>query len=344
VAIRLAELAVRYGCELRGDPDLEVSSVASLADAGSGSITFLTDSGYKKYLADTAATAVILDAAAADNCKAACLVTDNPYAVYASIAAELYPLPEPRPGIHPRALIGDGARVPESCEIAAGVVIGRKVQLGERVIIGPNCVVGDETTVGAETRLMGNVSIYHGVHIGERCIVHSGTVIGADGFGIARSSQGWLKVPQVGGVRIGDDVELGATTTIDRGAIGDTIIGNGVKLDNRVHIGHNVVIGEHTVMAAQCGISGSTRIGARCVFAGQTGLAGHLHVADDVILLGRSSVTKSISKAGTYSSILPVEEVSHWRKLAARFKRLESMAAKIKLLEQRLNSSQDRKS
>ena len=342
MAIRLADLAVRYGCELRGDPDLEVSSVASLADAQSGSITFLTDPSYEKYLADTAATAVILNEAAADVCKAACLITDNPYAVYASIAAELYPPAEPKPGKHPQALIGEGAHVPESCEIAAGAVIGRNVRLGERVIIGPNCVIGEHTTIGSDTRLMPNVTLYHGVHIGERCIVHSGAVIGADGFGIARSPQGWLKVPQLGGVRIGDDVELGAITTIDRGAIGDTIIGDGVKLDNMVHIAHNVVIGEHTVMAAQCGISGSTRIGARCIFGGKSGLSGHLHIADDVILLARSTVTKSLPESGTYSNVLRVEEASNWRKLAARFKRLEKNPAKIRMLESRLDSSTDR--
>mgnify|MGYP001827469120 FL=1 len=171
--------------------------------------------------------------------------------------------------------------------------------------------------------------------------MHAGTVIGSDGFGIASSSQGWVKVPQIGGVRIGDDVEIGASCTIDRGAIKHTEIAAGVKLDNQVHIAHNVQIGEHTAIAGQCGISGSSRIGARCVMGGQVAISGHLSIADDVYLTGRSVVTKSIANAGTYSSVLSVEEAGKWRKLAARFKRLEKMAAKLKELEQKLNSSMD---
>jgi UDP-3-O-[3-hydroxymyristoyl] glucosamine N-acyltransferase len=344
VAIVLAELAVRYGCELHGDPDLEVVSVATLAEAQAGAIAFLANPGYKKFLADTQATAVILNKAAAEDCKVACLVTDNPYAVYAGIAAELHPQPALVPGIHPQAVVGEGTRVPDSCEISAGVVIGRDVRLGERVYIGPNCVIGDGSLLGSDTRLIANVSIYHDVHLGERCMVHAGTVIGSDGFGIAQSAQGWLKVPQLGGVRIGDDVEIGATCTIDRGAIDDTEIAAGVKLDNQVHIAHNVVIGEHTAIAGQCGISGSSRIGARCVMGGQVAISGHLVIADDVFLMGRSIVTKSIANSGTYSSVLSVEEAGKWRKLAARFKRLESMAARLKLLERKMNSSMDGKS
>jgi UDP-3-O-[3-hydroxymyristoyl] glucosamine N-acyltransferase len=344
VAIRLAELAVRYGCELHGDPDLEVVSVGTLADARAGNISFLANPGYKKFLTETQATAVILNKSAAEDCKVACLVTDNPYAVYAGIAAELHPQPALMPGIHPQATIGEGASVPDSCEISSGVVIGRDVRLGERVYIGPNCVIGDGSLIGSDARLIANVSIYHDVHLGERCMVHAGTVIGSDGFGIAQSAQGWLKVPQLGGVRVGDDVEIGATCTIDRGAIENTEIGAGVKLDNQVHIAHNVVIGEHTAIAGQCGISGSSQIGARCVMGGQVAISGHLLIADDVFLMGRSIVTKSISKPGTYSSVLTVEEAGKWRKLAARFNRLESMAAKLKVLERRLNSSTDGKS
>ena len=344
MAIRLSELAVRYGCELHGDPDLEVNSVGTLADAREGCISFLANPVYRKFLEDTSATAVILNAAAVADCKVACLVTNNPYAVYAAIAAELHPPPALLPGIHAQAVIGEGACVPASCEISAGAVIGRNVQLGERVLIGPNCVIGDASQVAADTRLIANISVYHDVRIGERCIVHAGTVIGSDGFGIAQSSLGWLKVPQLGGVRIGDDVEIGAACTIDRGAIESTEIANGVKLDNQVHIAHNVVIGEHTAIAGQCGISGSSRVGARCVMGGQVAISGHLSIADDVFLMGRSIVTKSIKNSGTYSSVLSVEEASKWRKLSARFKRLESMAARLKVLERKLNSSTDGKS
>jgi UDP-3-O-[3-hydroxymyristoyl] glucosamine N-acyltransferase len=343
VAIRLAELAIRFGCELNGDPDLEVNSVATLADAGDGDITFLANPSYRSYLAETRATAVILNAASADECAVACLVTENPYAIYAAIAAELHPQPRLQPGVHAGASIGQGALIPASCELGSGVVIGRNVQLGDRVYIGPNCVVGDDSVIGADTRLIANVSIYNDVHIGARCLIHAGTVIGSDGFGIAQSAQGWLKVPQIGGVRIGDDVEMGAACTIDRGAIENTEIASGVKFDNQVHIAHNVRIGEHTAIAGQCGISGSSTIGARCVMGGQVAVSGHLVVGDDVILMGRSIVTKSISKPGTYSSVLSVEEAGKWRKLAARFKRLDSMAAKLKMLERKVNSSTDGK-
>ena len=344
MTIRLADLAVRYGCELRGDPDLGVSSVATLADAGPGSIAFLANPSYQKFLAETAATAVILNDAAAAECNVACLVSDNPYAVYASIATELHPFPELRPGVHVLASIDEGASVADSCEISSGVVIGRNVKVGERVYIGPNCVIGDDSVIAPDTRLLANISVYHDVRIGARCIIHAGSVIGSDGFGIAQSAQGWLKVPQIGGVRIGDDVEIGASCTIDRGAIENTEIADGVKLDNQVHIAHNVQIGPHTAIAGQCGISGSSRIGARCVMGGQVAISGHLTISDDVFLMGRSIVTKSIKQPGTYSSVLSVEEAGKWRKLAARFKRLESMAARIKMLEVKLNSSPDGKS
>ena len=341
MAIRLAELAVRYGCELHGDPDLEVSAVATLAEATEGCIAFLANPGYQKFLADTRATAVILNAAAAESCNVACLVAENPYAVYASIATELYPPPALRPGVHKLAIVGEGASVPDSCELSPGVVIGRNVQLGERVYLGPNCVIGADSVIADDTRLVANVSVYQDVHIGARCNIHAGTVIGSDGFGIAQSAQGWLKVPQIGGVRIGDDVEIGATCTIDRGAIDSTVIAAGVKLDNQVHIAHNVHIGAHSAIAGQTGISGSSRIGERCVMGGQVAISGHLTIADDVFLMGRSIVTKSINQSGTYSSVLSVEEAGKWRKLAARFKRLESMAARIKALEVKLKSSMD---
>jgi len=224
-------------------------------------------------------------------------------------------------------------KVPASCEIGAGAVLGENVELGERVCVGPNTVIGDDSVLGNDTRLMANVTLYHNVRIGERCLLHSGVVVGADGFGIAQTASGWRKVPQVGGVTIGNDVEIGAASTVDRGAIDDTCIGNGVKLDNLTQVGHNVVVGEHTVMAAQSGIAGSTTVGARCVIGGRAAISGHLTVCDDVYLLGRASVSRSISTPGAYSSVLPVEEAGKWRKLAARFKRLDEMAKKIRDLE-----------
>ena len=338
VSRSLADLAVKFGCELDGDPDQQVHTVATLQDASAGSIAFLANPGYRRYLAGTQASAVILAPELAAECEVSCLITHDPYGTYAAIAAELHPSPPLQPGVHPAATVDPASSLPESCQIAAGVVIGAGVELGERVYVGPNCVLGDGVRIGADTRLAANVTLYHSVVLGSRCLVHAGAVIGADGFGIAPTPSGWLKVPQLGSVIVGDDVEIGAACTIDRGAIEDTRIEAGVKLDNQVHVAHNVVVGAHTAIAAQTGISGSTRIGQRCMVGGQTGLAGHISVCDDVVLLGHSIVTGSITSAGMYSSVLPVEEVRTWRRLAARFKRLEEMAKKLRLLEKRMDA------
>jgi len=329
----LAELAVRFGCEVHGDPETRVNAVGTLQTAGEGCITFLANPAYKKHLETTKASAVILASQNIDASPVACLVTNDPYATYAAVATELHPPAALRPGVHPRAVVDPSVKVPASCEIGAGAVLGENVELGERVCVGPNTVIGDDSVLGNDTRLMANVTLYHNVRIGERCLLHSGVVVGADGFGIAQTASGWRKVPQVGGVTIGNDVEIGAASTVDRGAIDDTCIGNGVKLDNLTQVGHNVVVGEHTVMAAQSGIAGSTTVGARCVIGGRAAISGHLTVCDDVYLLGRASVSRSISTPGAYSSVLPVEEAGKWRKLAARFKRLDEMAKKIRDLE-----------
>jgi len=344
VAIRLADLAVRYGCELHGDPELEVACVATLANAKPGSIAFLANPLYSTQLAATAASAVILSPDAVKNCPVACLVTDNPYAVYAAVASELYPLPALKPGIHSRATVAGDARIGEGSEVCAGAVIGRNARIGEHVLVGSNTVIGDDSVIGPGTRLMANVTLYSGVRIGARCIVHSGVVLGADGFGIAQTSAGWRKVPQIGGVLIGDDVEIGANSCIDRGALDDTVIGNGVKIDNQVQIGHNCVVGDHTAMASQSGISGSTVVGARCVIGGKAAIAGHLVISDDVFLAGRVSVTKSIRAPGVYSSVFPAEDAGTWRRLVGRFKRLDEMANRLKKLENQSKLPDNRKS
>jgi UDP-3-O-[3-hydroxymyristoyl] glucosamine N-acyltransferase len=333
VAIKLGELAVRYGCELRGDPDVEVDSVGTLDGAGPGAISFLANPGYRSFLATTSAAAVILADEEAADCPVACLVTKQPYVVYAQVAAELYPPAPLSPGVHPGVVCGSGARIPDSAEISAGVVLGDNVSLGERSRIGPNCVIGDHAVMGADTRLLANVTLCSDVQLGDRCLIHPGAVIGADGFGNARSDTGWIKVPQVGSVVLGNDVEIGANTTIDRGAIGDTVLGNGVRIDNLCQIGHNVTIGDHTAMAAMSGISGSSRVGARCMIAGQSGISGHVSIVDDVILLGSSGVAKSISKPGVYASMFSIEEAGTWRRLLARFNRLDIYAKKIKEIE-----------
>lgn len=336
--LRLADIAVRYGCELRGDPDAYVDCVAALDSAATGSLTFLSNPALRVSLEQTSATAVILRPQDADRCPVNSLVTDNPYALYAAVAAELYPEPPVHAGVHPSVVQGDNVVIPPSCAIGPGVVIGKNVVLGERVHIGPNSVLGDRVTVGDDSHIFGMVAIYADVIIGKRNRIHSGVVLGADGFGIAHSSAGWVKVPQIGGVVLGDDVEIGANSCVDRGAIGSTRLGNDVKIDNHVHIAHNVQIGDHTAIAGQSGVAGSTRIGARCLIGGAAAIGGHIEITDDVVVLGRASVSVSINKSGTYSSAITVEEVGVWRRIAARVKRLDDMARRLRKLEQLLGS------
>lgn len=342
MTVSLGDIAARYGCELHGDPDTGVTHVATLSAAGPGSITFLANKSYRPQLGDTQATAVILSPDDVEDCPVAALVSPNPYAVYARVATELYPLYDPGPGIDERASIGAGCTIPASCRIAAGAVIEDGVALGERVAIGPNSVVGRGTTIGDDSRLWAGVTIYHGVRLGKRCLVHSGAVIGADGFGIAREEQGWTKVPQVGGVDIGDDVEIGANTTIDRGAIDDTVICAGAKLDNQVQIAHNVRIGAHTAMAALTGVAGSTTIGANCMIGGASIIAGHISICDHVLLAAGTGVASSIAKPGAYGGWpANADEIGRWRKNVIRYGQLDEMARRVRKLEKQLRNMSD---
>ena len=331
--LALGELAVRFGCELRGDPALRVARVATLAGAGPGDLGFLANPQYRVQLGATRATAVVLDAASASLCPVAALLHPNPYATYARIAALLHPQPPAAPGVHPTAVIDASAQLAASASIGAHVVIGPDTVIGERVRIGPGCVLGAGVQVGDDCVLHPRVILEPGTQLGERVRLQSGVVIGGDGFGFARDGAGWTKVPQLGVVRIGADVEIGANTTVDRGAIDDTVIAAGVKLDNQIQIAHNVQIGEHTVIAACSGISGSTRIGARCVIAGSVGVAGHLDICDDVVLTGGSSVTHSLTTPGVYSGCLPATTAPVWRRLVGRFKRLDALTERVRRLE-----------
>jgi len=237
------------------------------------------------------------------------------------------------PGIHPTALVHAEAQVDPSAEVGPWCMVGAGSRIGARVLLGPHCTVGAQATLGDDVRLVARVTVCDGVSIGARSTLHPGAVVGSDGFGYAREGQGWTKVPQVGTVRIGQDVEVGANTTIDRGAMGDTVIGDGVKLDNQIQIAHNVVIGDHTAVAACVGIAGSTRIGKRCMIGGGTGMAGHLVLGDDIYITGFGMVTRNIDKPGLYSSVMPVEEARTWRRIVGRIKRLDSMAARLVALE-----------
>jgi UDP-3-O-[3-hydroxymyristoyl] glucosamine N-acyltransferase len=328
----LGELAVRFGCTLQGDPDVRVTHVATLERADPQSLTFLANPRYRRFLPQTKAGAVVLDAKSAAECPVPALIAKNPYATYARIAALLHPASIAAAGKHPSAIVDSSAVIDPSAAIGALAVVGARVRIGARCSVGPGCVVLDGATIGADTRLVANVTLCNSVVIGERCLMHPGVVIGADGFGLAPADGEWLKVPQVGGVRIGNDVEVGANTTIDRGAIDDTIIENGVKLDNQIQIGHNVHIGAHTAIAGCSGISGSTTIGARCMIAGQVGIAGHLTICDDVVVTGRSFVNSSIRKPGYYSGGITVDESSRFRKNAARFHRLDELARQVRRL------------
>lgn len=322
----LAELAQRFDCELHGQPDIVIETVGTLSGARSSAVSFLANPLYRSALGGTRAAAVILEGEFQPHCPVPALVTPSPYATYARIAAFLHPSSTMTAGIHPSAIVAASAVVPTSAAVGAHVVIEDGVRLGASVVVGPGSIVGANVRIGDATRLVARVTILDGVRVGARCVVHPGAVIGSDGFGFAQDDGAWLGVPQLGTVDIGDDVEIGANTTIDRGAIEDTVIEHGVKLDNLCQIGHNVHVGAHTVMAAMCGVSGSTRIGQRCVIAAGTGLVGHIDICDDVLVSFHSTVTRSIRVPGTYAGTLPADEAKRWRRNAARFKSLDRLA------------------
>jgi UDP-3-O-[3-hydroxymyristoyl] glucosamine N-acyltransferase len=322
MGIALGELAVRFGCELSGNPDLLVDHVAPLQSAGPGALSFLANPRLSSLLAGTRAVAVVLEPRSAAACPVAAFITSNPHALFARMAELIHPPAPVRPGIHPTAIVDAGAQIDASAEIGPYVVVGPDAVIGPRCRIGPACQIGPGVRLGADCRLVGRVSLEHGVRLGARVLIHSGAVVGADGFGLARERGRWLKVPQVGSVRVGDDVEIGANTTIDRGAMDDTVIGEGVKLDNQIQVGHNVLIGAHTAIAACTGISGSVRIGERCMIAGGCGLSGHIEIGDDVVLTGMSMVPHSVTKPGVYTSVIPVEPIRRWWRTLTTLKRL----------------------
>jgi len=331
--LRLAELAVRFGCELQGDPDALIERVAPLQEASPGSLAFLANPRYRRFLASTRATAVVLDAGSAAECPVAALIARNPYATYARIAQLLHPAPPVVAGRHPSAVVEEGAHVDASAYVGALAHVAAGATIGPRAFVGPGSVVLAGARVGADTRLVARVTVCDGVHVGERCLLHPGCVIGADGFGQAPDAGTYVKVPQIGSVWIGADVEVGANTTIDRGTLGDTVIGEGVKIDNQVQIGHNVRVGEHTVIAGCAGISGSAVIGRRCMIGGMVGVVGHLEICDDVAITGRTMVSSSIRQPGVYSSALHADEAKRFRRNAARFQQLDELARRVHRLE-----------
>ncbi|MDR3221730.1 MAG: UDP-3-O-(3-hydroxymyristoyl)glucosamine N-acyltransferase, partial [Candidatus Accumulibacter sp.] len=318
--MRLGEIVARLGGQLEGDASVVVSQVATLVSASAGQIAFLTNPKYRRQLRTTRASAVIVPPEFAGDTALPRIVHPNSYAYYARVTALLNP-PETRPaGIHPSAVV-HGA-VPKTARIGENAVIGKDAVIGENVTLYPGCVIGEGVSIGDDSVLYPNVVVYRDCVIGRRAVVQAGAVIGSDGFGFAQDGERWIKIPQIGRVLIGDDVEIGANTSIDRGALDDTVIGDGVKLDNQIQIAHNVVVGEHTAMAGCVGIAGSTRIGRRCTIGGAGMIIGHLELADGVHVSAGTMVTKSLRQPGQYTSIFPVETHEKWLQNAAQIKRL----------------------
>ncbi len=329
----LGELATEFGCDLLGDPDTCVDRVATLSNASAMSIGFLANPAYKEQLKTTKAAAVVLAEADAGDCPVAALISSEPYATYARIASVLHP-PETRaPGIHPSAEIEASASVSDSAHISANVVIGEDCSIGGRVYIAAGCVVGRRCSVGNDSQLLANATLVKNVRLGERTVVHPGAIIGSDGFGHARDDSGWIKIPQVGGVVIGNDVEIGANTAVDCGAIDDTVIEDGVRLDNLIQVGHNVRIGAHTAMIGPTAIAGSSTIGKRCMISGLVGVVGHVTICDDVVITPQVLVTKDINEPGVYSATFGAEKDKDWKRMVVRFRRLETLEKRVTELE-----------
>ncbi len=339
MAFSLGELAERLSARLIGEAGVRIERVASLEAAGGADLAFAMSPRYREALARSRAGAFILSEDLLASSPAPALVVANPHLAFARAAELLHPRPVTEQGIHPSAVVH-----PEA-DIAAGVYIGplchvdARVRLDEGVRLGPGCHIGPDVRIGAGTELVARVTVLHAVRIGARCLIHPGVVIGSDGFGLANDRGCWVRVPQLGTVLIGDDVDIGANTTIDRGALEDTVIEDGVKLDNLIQVAHNVFIGAHSAVAGCAGIAGSSRIGRHCMLAGGVGLAGHLELADGVQVTGMSMVTRSIHQKGVYSAGTPLDTNRNWQRNAARFKQLDRMARRIAELERRLGLS-----
>ena len=325
-ALTLKEIVGRLGGEAVGEVAAPLTGVASLDSAGPTHIAFLSNPKFRSKLAATRAGAVILGPADRDAASIPRIVTDNPYAYYAKAVTLFHPEPPAVPGIHPTALVDATARVAASAEIGPYVTVGAGASIGDGVRVGAGCAIGARASIGAGSRLHPRVTIYDDCTIGARCLLHSGVVVGADGFGMAPAEGRFIKIPQVGRVLVGDDVEIGANTCIDRGALDDTVIEEGVKLDNLIQVGHNCRIGAHTVIAGCTGISGSVTIGRQCMIGGGVGIVGHLSICDKVTLTGYTLVTKSIARPGTYSSGVPFMPHAEWLKAVIQLRRLSARA------------------
>ena len=324
-----SELAQRFGLELRGE-DRAVHGVGTLSSATAEQLSFLANPRYRGQLGDTAAGVVVLHADEADARTGTALLARDPYVAFAKIAALFERKPVRTAGIHPTAVVDASAQVDPAAHVGPHVSIGARSRIDAGASIGPGCVIGDDCEIGEGCELVARVTLVTRVRLGRRVLVHPGAVLGADGFGIAMDRGHWIKVPQLGGVLVGDDCEIGANTTIDRGALGDTVLEEDVRLDNQIQVGHNVRIGAHTAMAGCSAVAGSASIGRHCLVGGGAGILGHLEVCDRVVITAMSLVTHSIREPGEYSSGTPLMDNRSWRKSAARFKQLDDIARRCK--------------
>lgn len=336
--VNLGELVRTFGGELIGAADVVLTGVGTLTGAGPSEITFLSNSKYRSLLAGTRAGAVILHAQDQEETALPRIVTNNPYAYMAKVLAFFHPPQRPAAGIHATAVVDATATVAPDAAIGPNVVIGKQVTIGASAVIGAGCHIGAATRIGEDTILHPGVTVYHGCLLGARGIYHSGVVIGADGFGIAQEQGQWHKVPQVGGVVIGDDVEVGANTTIDRGALDDTVIEDGVKLDNQIQVAHNVRIGAHTAIAGCVGIAGSAVIGKHCMIGGAAMILGHLRIADGTTISTGTLVTKSIDTPGIYSAMWAAMPHREWLKGVAQLRRMDELARRVRELEEKIQA------
>lgn len=337
--IMLSELAPIIGASFVGKQDIRVCGIGTLEKATSTDIAFLVNMKYQEQLTQTKAAAVILHEKHKDDSLAlSYLISDNPYLSYAKAAHVFKDIPSPQAQIHPTAVIDPTASIGQGVAIGAHTVIEAGAMIGDHAIIGAQCYLGEEVQIGEGCRLWPQVSLYYRVQIGKHTELHSGVVLGADGFGWAKDGDAWFKIPQLGTVIIGDHVEIGANTTIDRGAIEDTIIHDGCIIDNLCMIGHNSILGEQTALAGQVGVAGSTQIGAHCLVGGQAGFGGHLKVPDHTQFHGQAMVTKTVTEPGVYASGVPIMEQKEWARTGVRFRQLPSLFARVKTLEKELAS------
>lgn len=337
LSIRLADLAQQLDAELHGDGDIVISGIASMHSAKSGQITFLSNSRYREQLSHCQASAVVLTQSDRDCFSGAALVVKDPYLTYARMAQILDTTPQPASNIAPSAVIDSSAKIGKNVSVGANAVIESGVELGDNVVIGAGCFVGKDAKIGAGSRLWANVSVYHEVQMGENCLVQSGTVIGADGFGYANDRGNWVKIPQLGTVIIGDRVEIGACTTIDRGALDNTQIGNGVIIDNQCQIAHNVVIGDNTAVAGGVIMAGSLKIGRYCMIGGASVINGHMEICDKVTVTGMGMVMRPITEPGVYSSGIPLQPNKSWRKTAALVMNIDDLSKRLKAIERKVD-------